>query len=177
MLNLPPETVITYKDMRECITRIRNDRVQQLITIQDEIATIDNVLEYVDALYQRDEEERARLKEHERLNAEQVRQQKEAMMYANYRKEKFITLAKDVISNSEAVSMVEHMGKMREENLRTTRNPTVAETATNRFLFTIYERVKQGKPGIADFIHSDDEAVTFINEFLMEQMYQDIPDG
>ena len=37
--------------------------------------------------------------------------------------------------------------------------------------------VKQDKPGIADFIHSDDEAVTFINEFLMEQMYQDIPDG
>ena len=177
MLNLPPETVITYKDMRECITRIRNDRVQQLMTIQDEIATIDNVLEYVDALYQREEEERARLKEHERLNAEQVRQQKEAMMYANYRKEKFITLAKGVISNSEAISLVEHMGKIREENLRATRNPTVAETATNRFLLTIYERVKQDKPGIADFIHSDDEAVTFINEFLMEQMYQDIPDG
>ena len=176
MLILPPETVITYKDMRECITRIRNDRVQQLRATQDEIATIDNVLEYVDALHQKDEEERAREKEQERLSAEQIRQQKEVVMYANYRKERFIRAAKGSISDDEIGPLLERMAEIREENLRTTRNPSAAEKATNTFLLTIFERIIAMTPEVIDFVRDDNEAITFTNEFLVEQLYQDASD-
>lgn len=176
MLILPPETVITYKDMRECITRIRNDRVQQLRTIQDEIATIDNVLEYVDALHQKEEADRAKTKEREQLNVEQIRQQKEAAMYMAYRKERFIRAAQNSITTDEVGPLLERLTEIREESLRTTRNHALAERATNQFLMIIYERIVTTVPEIVDFVQGDDEAVTFTNEFLMEQVYQSASD-
>ena len=97
-------------------------------------------------------------------------------MYANYRKERFIRAAKGSISDDEIGPLLERMAEIREENLRTTRNPSAAEKATNTFLLTIFERIIAMTPEVIDFVRDDNEAITFTNEFLVEQLYQDASD-